>query len=121
MEDKQSSFLSLLQVHEHLNEMLLSHQEALLALDVDLALARLKQFELDIRAHMRVEEDLLLPVYARAGRIQGGPIEFFTGEHKKMLEFLGRFVDKLEDLKINTTTLNRRIIELLDEKVRSSS
>jgi hypothetical protein len=91
MRVKRPSFLSLLKIHEHLNEMLLLHQEALLALDVELALARLKQFERQLRAHMRVEEDLLLPVYVRAGRIQGGPVEFYTGEHKRMLEFLVRF------------------------------
>src|SRR5512143_35993 len=92
------SFLSLLEIHEHLNETFLLHQEALLALDVDLALARLREFERELRAHMRVEEELLLPVYARAGRIKGGPIEFYTGEHKKMLEFLARFSEKLEQL-----------------------
>lgn len=110
------SFLSLLEIHEHVSEMFLLHQEALLALDIDLALARLKEFERELRAHMRVEEDLLLPVYARAGRIQGGPLEFYTGEHKRMLEFLARFAQKLEQLKTKPANLKRGIIELFDEQ-----
>jgi hemerythrin-like domain-containing protein len=116
MEVKRPSFLSLLEIHEHLNEMLLLHQEALLVLDVGLALERLKQFELELRAHMRVEEDLLLPVYARAGRIQGGPIEFYTGEHKRMLEFLARFTENLEALRANPANLKRGILKLFDEQ-----
>jgi len=110
------SFLTLLEIHEHLNEMLLLHQEALLALDVEVALERLKRFEDELRAHMRVEEDLLLPVYARAGRIRGGPVEFFTGEHKKMLELLARFTERLEELRRNRANLRRGIIDLFDQE-----
>ena len=108
------SFLSLIEVHEHLNEMFLSHQEALLALDLELALIRLKRFESELRAHMRLEEDLLLPLYARAGSIRGGPIEFYTGEHQRMTEFLARFTEQLEELKRNPSKLRRGIIELFD-------
>ena len=116
MAAKQPTFLSLLEIHQRLNEMLLLHQEALLALDVDLALARLKPFERELRAHIRAEEDVLLPIYARAGRIQGGPIEFYTGEHKRMLEFLARFTEKLERLITDRAGLKRKIIELFDEQ-----
>lgn len=118
MKPKRESFLDLLEIHEHLNETLLLHQEALLALDLELAFARLKQFESELRAHMRIEEDLLLPVYARAGRIQGGPVEFYTGEHKRMLEFLQRFTEKLEQLMRNPKNVKRGIIELFDEQAQ---
>lgn len=109
-----TSFLSLLETHEHLTELFLLHQEALLALDAELGLARLRQFEVQLLAHMRAEEGLLLPVYARAGRIQGGPVEFYTGEHKKMLEFLRQFTVKLEQLKTTPANLKREIIWLFD-------
>ena len=109
-----TSFLSLLSLHEHLNELFLAHQEALLKLDVDLALSRLQQFEQELRAHMQVEEGLLLPVYSRAGQIPGGPIEFFTGEHRKMLEFLARFTEMLQQLKTKPANLPREIIKLFD-------
>jgi hemerythrin-like domain-containing protein len=67
---------------------------------------------------MGLEEDLLLPVYARAGRIPGGQIEFYIGEHKRMLEFLGRFAEQLQDLKTDASNITRRIIELFDEQAR---
>lgn len=118
MKPKRESFLDLLEIHEHLNETLLLHQEALLALDLELAFGRLKQFESELRAHMWIEEDLLLPVYARAGRIQGGPVEFYTGEHKRMLEFLQRFTEKLEQLMRNPKNVKRGIIELFDEQAQ---
>ena len=114
----QPSFLDLLEIHKGLNELFLLHQEALLALDVELALVRLRQFERELRAHMRIEEDLLLPIYVRAGRIQGGPIEFYTGEHKRMLEFLARFIGRLEELSANPANLERGIIELFDEQAQ---
>ena len=110
------SFLSLLRLHERLTELFLVHQEALLLLDIDLALSRLRQFKAELQEHMRVEEELLLPVYSRAGRIPGGPIEFYTGEHKRMLEFLARFDEKLAQLQITRADLYRKIIELFDEE-----
>ena len=113
---EQSSFLSLLEIHQRLDELFLSHQKALLALDLELALATLKEFERELRAHMRVEEDLLLPVYARAGRIQGGPVEFYTGEHKRMLEFLARFSEQLQALRLTYADLKRGIIGLFDQE-----
>ncbi|MBO0857390.1 MAG: hypothetical protein J2P21_02860 [Chloracidobacterium sp.] len=48
---------------------------------------------------MRAEEDLLMPVYKRAGRIAVGPPEFFIGKHGRMLEFLARFAATLGELK----------------------
>jgi regulator of cell morphogenesis and NO signaling len=115
-----TSFLSLLATHEHLTELFLLHHEALLALDVELARARLRQFEIPLRAHMRVEEELLLPVYERAGRIQGGSVELYIGEHRKMLQFLERFAEKLDELlegpKERPANLKREIIGLFDDE-----
>jgi hemerythrin-like domain-containing protein len=116
-EDKQTeqlSFLPILKVHDHLNELFLLHQEALLALDISLAQQRLKDFEDELLAHMRMEEDILLPVYQRAGRIPGGPVEFFTGEHKRMLEAIDRIKASLSQLIKNQSDLKREIIKLFD-------
>jgi hemerythrin-like domain-containing protein len=112
--DEPASFLSLLEVHRRLDELFLLHQEALLALDPRLALERLREFKGELQVHMRAEEELLLPVYERAGRIQGGPVEFFTGEHKRMLEFIARFDGKLEKLVADQMNLKRDIISLFD-------
>src|SRR5262249_34082831 len=111
-DDKRISFMSLLEIHDQLGEMFLRHQEALLSFDVELAVVRLEKFEAELREHMRVEEELLLPVYSRAGRVRGGPIEFFTGEHERLLEFLGRFDEKLAGLTPSQPDLKRKIIEL---------
>jgi hemerythrin-like domain-containing protein len=108
------SFMSLLRVHDQLKELFLSHQMALLALDLELAHERLLLFRREIEKHMHVEEELLLPVYNRAGRIPGGPVEFFTGEHRRLLEFLSRFDEKLTEMKSSTENPAREIIELFD-------
>jgi hemerythrin-like domain-containing protein len=108
------SFMSLLKVHDELKELFLSHQVALLALDLELAHERLLEFRREIEKHMQVEEELLLPVYNRAGRIPGGPVEFFTGEHKRLLEFLSRFDEMLTEMESGTDNRARKIIELFD-------
>lgn len=111
-----STFLEVLQVHERLTELFLSHQEALLWLDVKTAVVRLQMYQDELAAHMQIEESLLLPVYRRAGSIPGGPPEFFTGEHQRMREFLARFAATLSEMESDRTNLLRRIIKLFDEQ-----
>jgi hemerythrin-like domain-containing protein len=115
------SFAEVLKIHERLNELFLLHQEALLRLDLELAAERLRIYGLELRAHMRVEEDLLMPVYERAGKIAGGPPEFFIGEHRRMLEFLKRFAATLGELKGEGGDPARRVIRLLDEEAAFKS
>ena len=86
-----SSFLSLLGTHEWLDEHFLLHQEALLAGDLALAFELLEKVEAGEREHIRVEEELLLPVYERAGHIPGGNPQFYVNEHRKMLAILDGF------------------------------
>ncbi len=108
------SFLAILAIHEQLDELFLLHQEALLQLDLALAAARLREFERELRMHMQVEEELLLPVYRRAGRVPGGPPEFFTGEHQRLLALLARIAESLERLTPGQPGLHREIIRLFD-------
>jgi hemerythrin-like domain-containing protein len=115
------SFAELLNVHERLNELFLLHQEALLRLDLELAAERLRIYERELRAHMQAEEELLMPVYERAGKIAGGPPEFFIGEHRRMLEFLARFADSLGELKEESGDPARRVIRLFDEEAMFKS
>jgi hemerythrin-like domain-containing protein len=110
------SFAEILKIHGSLNELFLLHQEALLRLDLELAAERLRIYERELRAHMRVEEELLMPVYERAGKIAGGPPEFFVGEHRRMLEFLARFAATLDELKEESGDTARRVIRLFDEE-----
>ncbi|MBL8208545.1 MAG: hemerythrin domain-containing protein [Blastocatellia bacterium] len=110
------SFLDVLKIHEYLDELFLQHQEALLQLDIELAAERLRFYECQLHIHMQVEEELLLPVYARAGKIPGGPPEFFTGEHQRMREFLTRFTATLVEMNRDRTNLPRRVLALFDEE-----
>ncbi|WP_166178896.1 hemerythrin domain-containing protein [Rubrobacter tropicus] len=111
-----SSFLSLLETHEWLDEHFLLHQEALLAQDLLLALQILEKVEEGQREHIRVEEEILLPVYARAGQIPGGNPEFYINEHRKMLTILDGFKETLPRLIEKSPGERRReIIELFDQ------
>jgi hemerythrin-like domain-containing protein len=115
------TFLSLLNVHDQLTELFLSHQEALLVDDIELARERLRVYERELLAHMQVEERLLLPVYERAGVIPGGQAVFFTGEHKRMREFISRFFKVLERPAPDVQTRRRQIIVLLDQEAMFKS
>lgn len=111
-----SSFLSLLETHEWLDEHFLLHQEALLARDLRLALELLEQVYEGQREHIRVEEEILLPVYARAGQIPGGNPEFYINEHRKMQAILGGFREVLPQLiEVGADGSRRKIIELFDQ------
>jgi hemerythrin-like domain-containing protein len=114
MHSSPPSFLSLQETHEAIDELFLVHQEALLSLDLARARELLAAFELDLRAHMGVEEELLLPLYRRAGPIPGGAVELFTAEHRKMLQFLDQFKDVLARLEPEQPDLRRAILALLD-------
>lgn len=105
-----------MEIHERLDERFLSHQEALLAADVRLAATRLDEYERTLRTHMEDEEALLLPVYERAGRIPGGAVEFFTSEHRKMLEMLARIKARLAQF--DAAPAPREIIRLFDDESR---
>jgi hemerythrin-like domain-containing protein len=115
------SFAEILKIHERLNELFLLHQESLLRLYIESAAERLRIYERELRAHMQVEEDLLMPVYERAGMIAGGPPEFFVGEHRRMLEFLARFAATLDELKEEGGDPARRVIRLFDEEAMFKS
>ncbi|MFO0982673.1 MAG: hemerythrin domain-containing protein [Planctomycetota bacterium] len=110
------SFLCLITLHRDLDELFLKHQEALLARDVELAGHRLAAFEAQLLAHMRAEEEILLPVYRRAGHVLHGPVALFTGEHQRMLEFLARFFVALQEMRAHPHELDRRILKLFDQQ-----
>lgn len=110
------SFVSVLEVHKVLKELFLQHQEALLDLDLARARERLEEFERRLLQHIREEEELLLPVYGRAGTIPGGAPILFTGEHKRMQELLADFKQALSSLAKSPGDLKRGILWLLDRQ-----
>lgn len=111
-----SSFLSLLETHEWLDKHFLLHQEALLAGDLSLAHELLKTVEEGQKEHIRVEEELLLPVYELAGSIPGGNPQFYINEHNKMLAILDGFMETLPRLiEKGAANARREIVELFDQ------
>ena len=110
------SFASLLDIHQVLKELFLQHQEALLDGDLARAEEQLAEFERRLLHHIREEEKLLLPVYARAGVIPGGPPMLFTGEHNRMRELLAGFKRALSSLEQNPDGRKRGILWLLDRQ-----
>ena len=110
------SFVSLLDIHRVLKELFLEHQESLLDGDLTRGAERLEEFERNLLRHIRDEEDLLLPVYVRAGAIPGGPPVLFTGEHKRMQELLAGFKQTLSSLAQTPDGRKRGILWLLDRQ-----
>jgi len=111
----ETTFLSLLDIHRALDELFFEHQAALIGLDFDRARSRLAEHRSELREHMRYEEEVLLPVYERAGSIPGGPIELFTGEHRRMMEFIDRFSVAVAELERAPDQV-RGVIALLDDE-----
>ncbi len=112
------SFLELLKLHKELDEMFLCHQEALLSLEIQRAIEILARYEERLLSHMEDEEELLIPLYQeRAGRIEGGPVELFLGEHKKMRAFIAEFHGALQTMRAQEVIhLRRSIIALMDRQ-----
>lgn len=99
------SFSDLLDLHRHLDELFLDHQRALMRLDLDRAESLLGDYEADLFAHIRDEEELMIPVYReRVSAPVGGTAEIFVGEHEKLRQFLVLFREEIAKIR----TMNDR-------------
>lgn len=96
------SFLDLECIHEHLQEIFLAHQEALILQDVTIAEELLDDYKSQIHAHIRYEEQKLLPIYEsrRDQRIsiRASGARIYTLEHKKILTMLDDIKARLFEL-----------------------
>lgn len=108
------SFLQLLEVHRELDEHFLRHQEALVALDIPAAREWLERHAAALCEHMSDEDEVLLPLYLRAGEAPRGPSELFRGEHEKIRRLLQRFFQRLDELAAAPT--RRGAVELITEQ-----
>lgn len=109
-----SSFQDLIAVHESFLRVLLGHQDDLVAGRLDEARDSLARFAAEIRAHIRLEEEILLPIYEeRAGVIAGGSVELFQGEHRRILAFLVELDPAVRDLQAGDT---RGLVALLERE-----
>lgn len=97
-----TSFSDLLDLHQQLDELFLEHQRALMRLDLDRAASLLDEYESQLLAHIRDEEDLMIPLYQqRATAPIGAAAEIFLGEHEKLRQFLAFFKEEIAKIKMN--------------------
>lgn len=111
-----NSFNDLLVLHRQLDELFLEHQRSLLRLDLTAASDALEAYEMELLAHMRDEEDLMIPLYRE--RVQapvGGSAEIFLGEHEKLRQFLALFKEQLTKLAA-AEDLERGALFLIDSQ-----
>lgn len=93
------SFNDLLELHRRLDELFLDHQRALMRLELDRAHELLNEYEMELLAHIRDEEALMLPLYReRVTAPVGGTADIFLGEHEKLRQFLVLFQEELAKL-----------------------
>ncbi|HYW72882.1 MAG TPA: hemerythrin domain-containing protein [Pyrinomonadaceae bacterium] len=110
------SFGDLLDLHQRLDEMFFEHRRALLRLDLDRAESWLQKYETELTAHMRDEEELMLPLYGERAEVPvGGTVEIFRGEHDKLRQYVALFKAELNKLKV-TPDVERGVLFLLDSQ-----
>jgi hemerythrin HHE cation binding domain-containing protein len=94
-----TSFNDLLDLHRELDNQFLEHQRALMRLNIDRAASILSDYEREILAHMRDEEEFMIPLYReRVNAPVGGAAEIFLGEHEKIRQFLVLFKAEISKL-----------------------
>lgn len=111
----EASFADVVEFHTDLEEVFALHQEALIELRLELARDVLAAYRALLGLHMKHEEERLLPVFDRAGRIEKWPRALYTGQHEKMLGLLERAAAGLDGMIASPPdNLRRSVIALLD-------
>jgi iron-sulfur cluster repair protein YtfE (RIC family) len=111
-----TSFNDLLELHQQLDKLFLEHQRALMRLDLDRAGSLLVEYETGLLAHMRDEEELMIPLdRQRAAAPTGGTAEIFLGEHEKLRQFLNLFKQEITKIK-ESDDVERGVLFLIDSQ-----
>jgi hemerythrin-like domain-containing protein len=109
-----TSFSSVSKHHTELNWLFDSHQRALLAKDLDLALAQLTTYGNVLHRHIDFEEKRLLPLYADRAATDG-TLQIFQSEHRELHETFERLMQAARELH-KSRDLAGSILALLDEE-----
>lgn len=110
------TFSSLETEHEDLERLFESHQRALLARDIDAALATITMFENRLKWHIEYEDEVLLPIFKeKAGEVEGGTLPIFRAEHRKLRESAANLVRHTKAL-YTSPDMAGSILRLLDEE-----
>jgi hypothetical protein len=111
-----TSFCNLLELHSSLNELFLEHQRALLRCDLDRAKYLLNEYEVELLAHIRDEEELMLPLYReRVNAPVGGASDIFLGEHEKLRQLLTLFKAEIDKIRA-MDDIERGVLFLIDSQ-----
>ena len=104
--------------HRRLEELLLDHQEALVALDFDAASEALAAYRAELEVHMVVEEELVIPAFEELGvEIRGGGAHYYRLEHEKLGELLTGIEGELAELRGRGASRAREVIPLLKREL----
>ena len=110
------SFSDLLELHGQLDELFLEHQRALMRGELDRAESILMGYEAELLAHIRDEEELMLPIYReRVNAPVGGGSDIFLGEHEKLRQLLRLFKAEIEKIR-KMGDVERGILFLIDSQ-----
>jgi len=103
-------------VHEELDDLFFDHQVAILHCDCNGAKTLLGRYERGLSIHMREENEILIPLYQeRAVPTRGGDTTVFTGEHERIVEWLGRLKLRLSRLPA-LDPQPKDLLDLLDDE-----
>lgn len=113
------AFIEIAEAHRELNALFRRHQEAVVLLEGAVMLRTLREFGAVLDSHMRAEDEVLLPLYEKAGgSVEGGRTEQFAAEHRKIAADLARIDGRVEQLADQTSIAPAEVIDLLDEECR---
>jgi len=101
--------------HEH-EELFFLHQKALVDRKINEAFELLQKYEYLLNQHINAEEQMLLPAYAPYEK-EGGEVILYTGEHKRIKEFVHRFYEWLYAIKqASESEQDKLLLKLLDHQ-----
>ena|SRR2546423_784141 len=111
-----NSFNDLLDVHRELDGLFFQHQRALMRIEIDRAKELLAEYSRDLLAHIRDEEEVMLPLYEeRVNAPVGGAVDIFLGEHEKLRQFLALFAAEIEKIR-EMDDVERGVLFLIDSQ-----
>ncbi len=111
-----SSFNDFLGLHGQLDALFLEHQRGLIRLDLDTAEAALDEYAGALLAHMRDEEEFMLPLYGeRVTPPVGGTVEIFLSDHVKLKRFLELFKEEIAKIR-GMEDIERGVLFLIDSQ-----
>lgn len=107
----------LLDLHAELDEDLALHREALMRLDLTAAREHLSDYTLALTAHIREEEEVLLPAYEELNvEVRGGGAHLYRAEHQKIHWWLGELDRLMTKLEGRSTVGPREVLAVLDRE-----